>query len=710
MGENELEPLAKTRARRSNAGARMHEMIFNAEVDPQYAQAFGDLLKTDDDSSDDEEYVPKDLETRNANVNQSSRARDNNHDDDDDDDGEDDEDKGDQTNDDDMSDDDSSSSSTCSDEDDTDDQSDDDDDDEDDDDYDEDKDADFDVKKANKSKIEKKVKIGGVSRESDLIDQKRNLNNDIKPGSPSQAAYQACKKICSVCLGVKSGEDDEIIDCDACGISVHESCYGVLSDNRDDNEDCDDGKNRDNEDAQSTTNSNISSESTEPWFCEPCRRSVKNPTCELCPNLGGIFKETDTGRWVHMVCALYTRGVTFENVETLTDVSLFELNYGLFGSKACTICEDRRLARSGICIGCDAGLCKIFFHATCAQKEGLLFESHSDEIDPYFAQCKQHADKDIIKKKKKLFMALTAGLRRTQISETVSERISSKLSELTKEADPHLSKWNPQNRPPIPQRIGRMLLTSPSLILKLNKKSELMGLDTKSASMNVHDEMEAARQKWHILPAFDLEFVAYCLDRTNRMVDMKKQNSDLVSQNIILKNQEASLRDKYNGLKEVVVKLKTQCESLIDEARSIQRNVTNINGKNFNLPLQMEQLIARCSLKMPQQQSSNRTSHVKVSSTYGCGKCGTVADQHLLALCDTCHSHIHIYCLDPPLTRVPKKTKFGGWQCSDCTERDDDDEEEENAQEEQSNPINGPRKLRANPRPNDKRFKSDYWN
>lgn len=32
------------------------------------------------------------------------------------------------------------------------------------------------------------------------------------------------------------------------------------------------------------------------------------PVCELCPNSGGIFKETDVGKWVHLICALYAPG------------------------------------------------------------------------------------------------------------------------------------------------------------------------------------------------------------------------------------------------------------------------------------------------------------------------------------------------------------------------------------------------------------------
>ena len=51
-----------------------------------------------------------------------------------------------------------------------------------------------------------------------------------------------------------------------------------------------------------------------PWFCEACSAGVEDPECELCPNKGGIFKETDVGKWVHLICALYVPGVAFGEV------------------------------------------------------------------------------------------------------------------------------------------------------------------------------------------------------------------------------------------------------------------------------------------------------------------------------------------------------------------------------------------------------------
>ena len=74
--------------------------------------------------------------------------------------------------------------------------------------------------------------------------------------------------------------------------------------------------------------SNTGSEaSTEPWFCEPCMAGVKSPHCEVCPRVGGIYKETDVGNWIHLVCALYIPQISFFDQDRITKATLFELNY-----------------------------------------------------------------------------------------------------------------------------------------------------------------------------------------------------------------------------------------------------------------------------------------------------------------------------------------------------------------------------------------------
>lgn len=161
--------------------------------------------------------------------------------------------------------------------------------------------------------------------------------------SSSATAKLLSTLVCCVCLGDRSDDTNEIVECDGCKITVHEGCYGVSE--------------------SVSVSSTVSSCSTEPWFCEACKVNVK-PDCELCPNRGGIFKETDTGKWVHLVCALYVPGVAFGEVDQLSMVTLFEMQYNKWGAKLCSLCDDERFAQTGVCIGCDAGMCKTYFHVT----------------------------------------------------------------------------------------------------------------------------------------------------------------------------------------------------------------------------------------------------------------------------------------------------------------------------------------------------------
>lgn len=527
---------------------------------------------------------------------------------------------------------------------------------------------------------------GGLSIE-DVIQQATN-HSKIKFNEKDANIF-----ICCGCLGDQSDGVNEIVECDSCGVTVHEACYGI-----------------------SDTGSLSSTDSlspTAPWFCEACKAGVKDPICELCPNSGGIFKETDVGKWVHLVCALYVPGVAFGEVDKLTSVTLFEMQYSKWGAKSCSLCTDDRFARTGVCIGCDAGMCRTYFHVTCAQREGFLSEAHSEEVDqadPFYAHCKLHSDKTLVKKRKRNYLALQL---RTHIRKLQFEQEGHKdtpeqlrIQRKLQKQKLHYNNYKTQKPPPwVPtQKMPRLLTTSASACRKLLRKADLMGIDTHSLEMQ---ESQAAalvdiRKKWHIPPAFSVEFIAYFLDRNDRLKDMKTSLEKLLEENKQLLGEQQTLRTKYDELlkestvaQEKNVELKQAIHKYHSAILSAcpTKNLPNIEdlGKPpvVRTAVQPMMVPTAAALKMGvgfplTNIPAGRTDRILSSHApkggmdqllNECGICRQRRDQHMLAKCDTCHLYYHLNCLNPPLTRLPKKSKLYGWQCSECDKTSDSEVE-----------------------------------
>lgn len=367
---------------------------------------------------------------------------------------------------------------------------------------------------------------------SDVIQEAKNrqLSNKLEQFVNSKVM------ICCGCLGDRSDDVNEIVECDGCGVTVHEACYGV------------------------SEGSIVSTESdcpTEPWFCEACKAGVMNPVCELCPNAGGIFKETDVGKWVHLVCALYVPGVAFGEVDHLSSVTLFEMPYNKWGAKTCSLCADERYARTGVCIGCDAGMCRTYFHVTCAQREGFLSEAHSEEVDqadPFYAHCKMHSDKTLVRRRKRNWLALELRMQqRKREHEQEGHKDTPEQLRIQRKLKRHRLKFlngkTLKSPPWVPtQKMPRLLTTSASACRKLLHKAELMGIDTIALEMQEAQmaSLVDVRKKWHIAPAFSVEFIAYYLDRNDRLRLMKNGLEELLAMNSKLLEEQQALRLKYD--------------------------------------------------------------------------------------------------------------------------------------------------------------------
>ncbi|XP_053973736.1 PHD finger protein 14 isoform X1 [Hylaeus volcanicus] len=545
----------------------------------------------------------------------------------------------------------------------------------------------------------------------DVIEQARQ--QALKGGGPLEDKLNKML-ICCGCLGDRSDDVNEIVECDGCGVSVHEGCYGVS-------------------DVESFSSTDSFCQLA-PWFCEACSAGIEDPPCELCPNKGGIFKETDVGKWVHLVCALYVPGVAFGEVwkvDRLSSVTLFEMAYSKWGAKQCSLCEDARYARTGVCIECDAGMCHTYFHVTCAQREGLLSEAHSEEVDqadPFYAHCKLHSDKTLVRRRRRNWLTLQLRAQyRQQLLKQPNHLDTEEQRRIQRKLAKHRHKYlaHKASRPPpwVPtQKMPRLLTTSASACRQLARKAELMGVDT--AALEAQEAQLVAlvdvRKKWHIPPAFSVEFIGYYLDRNLRVTSMKRRLQELLDVNSQLLNEQQRLDRKYDEVMKdneeqirVNVTLKEKIEMYHQVLQSsgyvkplpqiadlAKPRITPTLGTGLGVPTAAA-LKMGVGFPLPvgkgvegvregrvlSSQAQDQNHKGELTLRHQCGICRRSTNQHLLAKCDTCHLHYHLSCLSPPLSRMPKKTKLMGWQCSEC-------DKESSGSEVERVDTSAPRKLR----------------
>ncbi|QHS76758.1 Nto1p [Saccharomyces paradoxus] len=143
---------------------------------------------------------------------------------------------------------------------------------------------------------------------------------------------------CSVCLGTDSDNLNTIVFCDGCDIAVHQECYGIIF--------IPEGK----------------------WLCRRCMISKNNFfTCLMCPSHTGAFKQTDTGSWVHNICALWLPELYFSNLHYMEPIEGVQNVSASRWKLNCYICKKKM----GACIQCFQRNCFTAYHVTCARRAGL---------------------------------------------------------------------------------------------------------------------------------------------------------------------------------------------------------------------------------------------------------------------------------------------------------------------------------------------------
>lgn len=239
-------------------------------------------------------------------------------------------------------------------------------------------------------------------------------------------------ELCDLCGDIL---DEKSVQCSECAVKVHVECYGAMA------------------------------ESSGPWRCSPCIANPKEqyPQCEIClGNAISPMKCTESGKWAHLFCAIWTPETFVAETERMEPVLGIQDIPKDRRTLACLICDKgnrnirkiydavseistssfevlkstkvTRLLRGsdlGACIQCDYGKCLASFHPLCAKEAGIfmkdLSREESEDAD-LVVFCPRHDPREK--------NSITSNKRRTSKAITENEgRRKKKHAEITSEVE-----------------------------------------------------------------------------------------------------------------------------------------------------------------------------------------------------------------------------------------------------------------------------------
>lgn len=150
---------------------------------------------------------------------------------------------------------------------------------------------------------------------------------------------------CAICYGTESDDTNAIVFCEGCDIAVHQECYGIVF------------------------------IPVGPWLCRRCHLATNYKiNCLVCPSDTGAFKQTDTGVWIHSICALWIPELYFANLHYMEPIEGVANISKSRWKLVCYICK----RKMGACIQCTHRNCFVAYHVTCARRAGLYLKWDKD--------------------------------------------------------------------------------------------------------------------------------------------------------------------------------------------------------------------------------------------------------------------------------------------------------------------------------------------
>ncbi|KAM4060233.1 PHD-zinc-finger like domain-containing protein [Hirsutella rhossiliensis] len=151
---------------------------------------------------------------------------------------------------------------------------------------------------------------------------------------------------CAVCDDGDCENTNAIVFCDGCNLAVHQECYGVPF--------IPEGQ----------------------WLCRKCQLCGRGvPTCIFCPNTDGAFKQTNSSKWAHLLCAMWIPEISLGNHTFMEPVMDVEKVPKTRWKLSCYICHQRM----GACIQCGNKNCYQAFHVTCARRARLFLKMKTSQ-------------------------------------------------------------------------------------------------------------------------------------------------------------------------------------------------------------------------------------------------------------------------------------------------------------------------------------------